>query len=135
MATGLPARLTAAEGRRFAWTVGAAFAVLGAVVWWRGAHTAGTALGGLGALLAGAGLVMPGALTPVYRAWMGLAHAISRVTTPLFLGVVYYLVLTPIGVAMRLAGRHPLIGPQDGDSFFVRRPMGAARRSNLTRQF
>ena len=36
MAAGIPARLTAAEGRKFAFTVAAAFLVLAALLWWRG---------------------------------------------------------------------------------------------------
>ncbi len=134
MAAGIPARLTPAEGRRFAWTVGAAFVALGLFVRWRGAGTAGTALAAGGLLLAAAGVVVPGRLTPLFRAWMGLARALSRVTTPIFLGVVYFGVITPIGVALRLLGRHPLVGPREGDSFFASRPAGD-RRSDLTRQF
>ncbi len=135
MAAGLSTRLTKAEGRRFAWTVGGAFLLLGAAAWWRGANAASTVFGLIGALLASAGLVLPGSLTPVHKAWMGLSHVLSKVTTPVFLGVVYFLVIAPIGFAMRLVGRNPLVGPRDGDSYFVRRPAGASRRSNLTRQF
>ena len=40
---------------------------------------------------------------------MGLAHAISKVTTPIFMGVVYFVVITPIGFIRRRAfGSNPL---------------------------
>jgi hypothetical protein len=42
-------RLTAAQGRRFGLTVGAAFLVIAAIVWWRERPTATMVLGGLGA--------------------------------------------------------------------------------------
>ena len=32
----------------------------------------------------------------------------SRVTTPVLLGLVYYMVFTPVGLARRLVGRNPL---------------------------
>jgi hypothetical protein len=134
MATGIPARLTTAEARRFAFTVGAAFGLLGALVWWRGAATAAGILAGLGATLGLAGALVPGFLTPVYRAWMGLAHVISRVTTPVFLGIVYFGVITPMGALMRLVGRNPLRHRLDRESYFVSRA-GPARRGDLKRQF
>ena len=66
------------------------------------------AFGVLGVGLIAAGAVIPARLGPVYRAWMGLAHAISRVTTPVFMGVIFFLILTPVGLVMRLFGRNPL---------------------------
>lgn len=135
MATGIPARLSAREGRRFAWTVGAAFLVLAALLRWRDVAPLAVAIPTvLGAALGLAGLLAPGSLTGVHRAWMGLARVISRVTTPLFLGLTYFLVITPIGLLRRTLGRHPLVVPLDEDSYFVRRPEGR-RRGNLERQF
>jgi hypothetical protein len=81
-----------------------------------------------------AGLAVPGRLGPVYRFWMALAHAISRVTTPIVLGIVYFLVIAPIGLAMRAFGRNPLVRPRVRDSYWVMRPPGN-RRSDLERQF
>jgi len=134
VATGIPARLTPEEGRRFGLSVGAAFLVLAALMWWRGRTAGLIAFGTVGALLLIAGLAVPGRLGPVYRAWMGVALLLSKVTTPIFMGVVYFLVLTPTGFVLRLLGRHPLGGPDRADSAWVRRPPGQ-RRSDLLRQF
>ena len=104
MAAGVPARLTAAQGRKFGLTVGIAFGVLGAILMWRGKATLSTVLLALGGVLVLAGLVVPTLLGPVERAWMGLAHLISKVTTPIFMGIVYFLVMTPIGFIRRRMG-------------------------------
>jgi hypothetical protein len=88
----------------------------------------------LGTLLVAAGLLAPARLGPVYRGWMRLAHAMSRVTTPVFLGVVYFGVFTPLGLVMRLLGRRALGGAKGSGSYWVERPPGA-RRSDLRRQF
>ncbi len=104
----VPARLSPAEGRKFAFTVGAAFLVLGAFVWWRGNLTLATVFGALGGTLGVLGVAVPGKLGPLNAAWMGLAHLISKVTTPIFMGIVYFLVITPIGFVMRLFGWNPL---------------------------
>lgn len=134
MAAGVPARLSAAEGRRFALTVGVAFLVLGALFLWRGVDLGASIALGIGTVLVIAGVLVPWALSPVYRAWMGLALVLSRVTTPIFLGIVYFLVITPIGLLMRLTGRHPMVHRLDGESYFVPRPDGK-HRGNLERQF
>jgi len=127
-------RLSSAEGRRFAFTVGAAFLVLGGVVWWRTQSLGAQLLGGLGLTLVTLGLVIPGHLGPLYRAWMGLALAISKVTTPIFMGIVFFLVITPIGFLMRLFGKRPLRYDPAAPSYWRPRPE-AERRSDLTRQF
>ena len=135
MAAGTAARLTTADGRRFGLTLGAAFLVLAGVLWWRGREVGAPIAAILGASLVLAGVAVPGRLGPVQRAWMALAAAISRVTTPIFLGVVYFLAFVPVGLLMRLAGRNPLARSRTAASYWVaRKPRSEARR-DLERQF
>ena len=123
------------ELRSFAFTVGGAFLAIGVVLLARGRTTAGALVtGAVGALLVAAGALAPHRLGVVYRAWMALALAISKVTTPLFMAVVYFGVLTPLGLAIRLFGRRPLARRRDAATFWVERPAGE-RRSDLRRQF
>ena len=126
-------RSTPRELRAFAFTVGGAFVALGVLLELRGRAAAPVVLT-LGAALALAGLLAPARLGPLHRAWMSLAHAISRVTTPILMGAIYFLVLTPLGAAMRLFGRRPLARPKDAESFWVHRAPGE-RKSELDRQF
>ena len=134
MAAGVPARLTAAQGRRFGLTVGGAFLVFAAIAWWRGHPTTTTVLGGLGGTLSLAGLIVPTLLGPVERAWMQLAHLISKVTTPIVMGVMYLLVLTPVGLIRRTLGGNPMVHAPEGGTYWKSRPPGS-RAGNLTRQF
>jgi hypothetical protein len=133
LATRIPARLSAGEGRKFGLTVGIAFAVLGGVAWWRGREALAGGFWAVGALLILAGLAVPTSLGPVQRAWMGLAHAISKVTTPIFMGIVYFVVLLPVGLVMRLFGRNPLTTHHGAETVWVSR--GENRRGDLERQF
>lgn len=133
MADRVPAGLTAAEGRKFAFTVGAAFLVLGAFLLWRDKMTAAKVLGAIGGTLGVLGLVVPAQLGPVQRAWMGLAHLISKVTTPIFMGLVYFVVITPIALLMGALGKRPLRA-RPGASYWTERAPDA-RRSDLSRQF
>ena len=126
-------KFTASDGRRFAFPVGLAFLALAGVFYWRERETALGVAATLGGLLIMAGLVVPGWLGPVYRAWMKLALAISFVTTPIFLGVVYWGVITPTGLIMRLLGRKPIAHPSQGGGFWQSNE--GRPKSDLRRQF
>jgi hypothetical protein len=131
--TRVPARLSAAEGRKFGLVVGGAFLALAAVLLWRDRNTLSLAGAVIGGLLIVSGLLIPTRLGPVQRGWMGLAHAISKVTTPIFMGIVFFLVITPIGLLMRTFGHRPLV--HGGPTAWFARTEEAGRRSNLQRQF
>ena len=135
LAKRIPARLSASEGRRFALPVGLAFGVLAGISWWRGHYRLAPVLAILSGAFLLAGLVVPTLLGPVQRGWMAMAHGISKVTTPIFLGVVYFVVFTPAGLVMRLFGRRSLDrSPRDASWWIVREP-DARRRVDMERQF
>ena len=135
MATGIPARLSPAEGRKFGLTVGGAFLVITGILWWRGHHGAVPYTGALGTVLVVAGLLIPTMLGPVNRAWMGLAHLISKVTTPIFMGIVYFVVLTPISLGMRLAGHRPMVHKSGDMGFWFDRGTAKPEPARMERQF
>jgi hypothetical protein len=134
MAAGVPARLTAAEGRKFGLTVGLAFAAFGGIALWRGRATVATVLLALGATLVLAGLVVPTRLGPVERAWMRLAHLISKVTTPIFMGIVYFVVMTPIGFLRRRMGS-PIVARTGNESRWAVRTADESPRTQMEHQF
>jgi hypothetical protein len=125
--------LTAAEGRRFAFTVGAAFLVLAGIALWRDHPLLVRVFAVLGGLLGLAGVVVPGRLGGVHRAWMGLAHLISKVTTPVFMGLVYSVAILPIGLVMQALGRNPIRHRPVNGSYWM--PRGDQPRGQLKDQF
>ena len=54
-----------------------------------------------GALLAVAGLMMPGLLKQVYQGWIWVGHVMGWVNTRIILGVLFYGVVTPMGLVMK----------------------------------
>ena len=54
------------------------------------------------------GLVFPRALVWPNRAWMALAEVLSFVSTRIILALVFFLIVTPIGVIKRAFGWDPL---------------------------
>ena len=134
MARAVPARLTAAQGRRFAFAVGGAMIALAGILVWRGARFGQWVFGPIGAALILAGVAIPTRLGPVERAWMAFAVAISKVTTPIVMGVLYFVVITPVGMVARLFGFNALTRAHTPPTAWVRRAPGA-RRGDLERQF
>ena len=124
---------TTGDGRRFAFPVGSAFLVLAVLLWWRGHATPMWITASLGAILYVAGLAAPARLGPVYRGWMRLAHMISKVTTPLFMGVVYFVVFTPAGLLMRALGKRPIVHQPQSGSYW--RAPSRAEDKDMRRQF
>jgi hypothetical protein len=62
-------------------------------------------VGAVGSLLL---LVLPHVRLPAYRGWLRVALPFGRLLTGALLTVVYLLVVTPIGLLLRLVGRDPL---------------------------
>ena len=126
---------TTAQGRRFGATVGIAFLVFAGIAWWRDHDSITTVLASAGGVLLLAGLLVPRQLAPVERAWMALAHAISKVTTPIAMGVIYVLVLTPVGFVRRQFGGNPMVHPAAAAGYWHSRPEGRRRTGSMRRQF
>ena len=102
--------------REFGLIVGCAFAVLGVVLLPR---TNGVIMLSIAAVLILAGLVRPSVLQYVYRGWMKVAEILSAIMTPVVLGIMFFLVFTPIGVIRRMMGKDEMLrhGRHDATSW------------------
>jgi hypothetical protein len=129
------ARLSPGEGRRFGFAVGGAFLALAGLVAWRGHPLEARVFMLAGGALVLAALAAPTRLGPVQRAWMRLAAVVSRVTTPVVLGVIYFLIVTPTGWLRRLLGGSRLTHSPDAKTFWADRPADTRRRMDMERQF
>ena len=115
---GLITPFSESEGRKFGSTVGLAFVAIAAVLFWRSRETAAYVTGAIGAALIMGGLIAPASLEPVHRAWMAFAVGLSKITTPAFIGIMYYAILTPTGLIRRTFGKSPLRHePEAGAAF------------------
>ena len=135
MARRIPTGLEAREGRKFGLTVGTAFLVLGGIALWRGRELPTQILWGLGGLLILGAALLPAKLKPVERAWMAMALQISKVMTPIVMGIVYFLVLTPIALVMRSTRGNPLVHRTDATGYWFTKGEGQDAKSDMRRQF
>ncbi len=53
-------------------------------------------------------LVRPALLAPFNRLWTRFGLLLNKITSPLIMGLLFYGVITPFGLVMRLAGKDPL---------------------------
>jgi hypothetical protein len=90
--------------RKFGLMVGGVFLVLGALMVWRH-RAAGWPFVSVGAVLVVLGGVMPTALKWVHTLWMIFALMLGWVVTRVLLTIVFYLVVTPVGMIQRLSGK------------------------------
>ncbi len=65
------------------------------------------------AVLGGLAVVAPLALEPVYRGWMRFGLLASRITTPLILGIIFFLLISPIALFRRALGFNDMRRPFD----------------------
>jgi len=86
------------------------------------------------AVLGGWGLIAPMSLRPVYRAWMRFGLMLSKVMTPLIMGIVFFLLITPVAFLMKIFGNDPMSRDFDGsDSYRV--PTKKAKPENLEKPY
>jgi hypothetical protein len=97
------------QERQFGVTVGLVLVAISGWLFWRGHGPAATAAPAvIGALLVLLGVGYPRALVYPNRGWMALAEALSWVMTRVILGLLFFLVFTPLGAWRRMRGWDPL---------------------------
>ncbi|MBO6575774.1 MAG: hypothetical protein JJ896_12290 [Rhodothermales bacterium] len=97
--------------RRFGLVVGGVFLAIAVFLMWRSdwvPGTAATVLIAVGTPLVMLGTLLPGALRTVYPAWMLIALVLGTIMTRVLLTLVFLLVVTPIALMLRLAGKDPM---------------------------
>jgi len=59
-------------------------------------------------VLWGLAILIPNALKWVYRGWMSFALVLGWINTRLILGLMFFLIMTPMGLIMRLFGKNAM---------------------------
>lgn len=122
--------------RRFGLLVGGVFLVLSLMLWLRH-KPAFPWLLAPGLALVAAGLLLPRALRHVYLGWMAMAFTLGLVVSTLLLAVFYFLVVTPIGLLARLAGKDflRLKLNRQAASYWIPRPGPPRKPADYEKQF
>ena len=98
------ARSTGSSDRQFGLMTGCLLSAAAAWPVLRGGHLR-VGLLAIGVVLVFLGAVWPRVLKPVNRLWLLLGQALGRVTNPLVSGLLFLVVITPLGLLLRRMGR------------------------------
>lgn len=80
-------------------------------------------------------LLTPATLNPVYRGWMRFGLMIGAVMNRLILGIMFFLIFSPMGVLMRLFGRDTMTRKFDAHRASYRIPSRQPSEKNMERPF
>jgi len=95
--------------REFALTVGGAICLMfGAILPWVFERQFPLWPWIVGGVLIVWGIVAPSTLSKPYLGWMKLGHLLGRITTPVMMFIIFAVLITPLGIVLRLLGKDPL---------------------------
>lgn len=82
-------------------------------------------------------LALPRVLAPLNRLWTAFSLLLYRVMNPLIMGLLFFLVVTPIGLLLRIAGKDPLHRKADpaASSYWIPREPPGPQPDSMPRQF
>lgn len=81
-------------------------------------------------------IFMPIVLRPLNKAWYKLGLLMGRVVSPIVLGILFFILITPIAIVMRLAGRDPLkLRKQNVESHWIERVPPGPESTSFKDQF
>jgi len=122
--------------RRFGLTIGTVLLLVGVFLAWRVRAT------GWPMVFAGSGIVLLGLIAPrtlkfLHRAWMTLALLMGWIMTNVIVTIVFFLIVTPIGLLQRFFGKKTLeLSFRSGtDSYWEMRERQQPDPSEYERQF
>jgi hypothetical protein len=94
--------------RSFGISVGTVLCVIAGLLLWRGRIGRAEVVGGIGLVLVLFGLIYPPLLKYPSAAWWRFSRALGYVNARVLLSIIFFLILTPLGLVWRLTGKDPL---------------------------
>lgn len=122
--------------RSFGLVFAAFFALLTLHNWWRVGRAWPIYLG-IAAVFLAATLLRPNTLHWLNLAWTKFGSLLGAIVTPIVMALLFFLVVTPIGLLMRLFGKDTLQrrGPRQGDSYWIEREPPGPSGESMREQF
>ena len=90
--------------RKFGITIGIILLIITGFLFWKGKESFQIFLT-IGVVLCVLGVAIPVILKPIYWIWMIFATILGWVMTRVILGLLYFIIITPIGLIPRLFGK------------------------------
>ena len=128
---------TTKDLRQFGITLGVILGIFGGIHFLKGHTNAYSWFLGIALIFIFSGVILPKVLYPLFVVFTKAAHALGWFNTRVILILVYYIILTPIGLLMRLFGKNILDKKRHfhGQGYWVERAVPVVNRSDLEKQF
>jgi len=81
------------------------------------------------------GLVFPVALAPIHRLWMHIGHGLGWVNTRIILGLIFFAIIFPFGIILRLLGKDFMARRLDSAAQSYRIQSVASSRHKMEKPF
>jgi hypothetical protein len=92
------------EWKKFGITMGVILTIIGCFLLWKN-NNSFEYLFILAAVFFISGIIIPTLLKPVYKAWMVLSVVMGYIMTRVIMVIIFYLIVTPIGLIASLTGK------------------------------
>ncbi len=90
----------------------------------------------LASLFLSLAIYKPKWLSKLNRAWMFFGFLLSLIISPIVMGVIFFLVFTPVSLIMKLFGRDELILKKGNrSSYWISKPINNHRKNPFKQQF
>jgi len=89
----------------------------------------------MGLALGTTGLVLPSILRPLYGGWMKLGEFLAWINTRIILTLLYYIVIVPTGVMLRMTGKDMMRLKVEREAETYRVQRGKREASHMLRQY
>lgn len=108
--------------RKFGWFFAAVFVIVAAYAYWKTWATVSLVALSLAVLFSAVTLLAPRLLAPLNRLWYGLGMLQGKIISPIVLGLIFFVLITPVSLVTRLFGRDVLkIKKRNVESYWVDR--------------
>jgi len=82
-----------------------------------------------------AALFIPAGLGPIYLGWMKFGHIVGAFNAKVILSIVFYLLITPVGLVMRFVGKSPIPRGSNKEQTSYRVPSRKPLKNHFERPF
>jgi len=91
----------------------------------------------LASLFFATSMLVPRLLAQINRLWFEFGQILHRFFSPLIMGLIFFGVISPIGLLMRACGKQPLKLEFDSNvnSYWISRSPSVIKPGNMTKQF
>lgn len=96
--------------KKFGFTMGIIIAILfGLILPWLGSHSVAIWPWIIACSFWVSALLVPNSLRPIYNIWMSIRLLLGQINTHIILGIVFYVLVTPMSLYLRLSGEDPMM--------------------------